>query len=132
MNNLNKSYIRRLILEAMHDMDMEDEGFGEPGTPPEASGFRPMPNPMVDDLETTEADTESYEDRVARLKRQAKETGTEFDMEQDGGLRAMKKMIKSNAGYRIRQFLDLGQSQDRIRFAAKVALDEIFAEREDS
>jgi hypothetical protein len=128
---MKRQTIRSLILEAMHDMGMEDLQSDEPGTSLEASGFDAYPNPMTDETETTGADTESYEERTARLKRQAKESGTEFDMEQDGGLRAMKKMIKSNAGYRVRQFLDLGQSEDRIRFAAKVALDEIFAERKD-
>lgn len=132
MTKLDRNHIRRLILETLTDGDLEELNPDVSDEPMDASGFRPYPNPMVDDLETTEADTESYEDRVKRLKRQAKETGTEFDMESDGGLRAMKKMIKSNAGYRIRQFLDFGQSQDRIRYAAKVALDEIFAEREDS
>lgn len=111
-----------------YDTEAESD---QPGTAPGESSIDAYPNPMADDSETTGADTESYEERVARLKRQAKQTGTEFDEDQDGALRAMKKMFKSNAGYRVRQFLDFGQSQDRIRYATKLALDEIFAEREE-
>mgnify|MGYP003663113972 CR=1 FL=1 len=128
---LDKKYIRKLILEAMHDRgfpELDSEGM-EPS--PDESDPRSLPNTFTDSYETTEADVEAIEEPpIEDMEEQS--WGTEYNMEKDGGLRAMKKMIKSNAGYRVRQFIDLGQSEERIRYAAKVAMDEIFAESSDS